>query len=346
MSPESPGNLIAIDLQLVGKSLECDVDRYDPVPMHANEWLYVSWNAIECPDQYVPVGKAVAYVWVPPHFMHRQYRARVDPAGDGYEWIDRESGLGLMLILTLPKDLVYLFPGQDEPGPRPIRFKRTADDRLALYWWLKGDQGDGRVGIFWRMVESSAVDITAHCNRLNEEARRVKPSGAYPVHMDQPPHAAAGIRSRRPSVLKVAPDWHEKIALVAESIIMDRSVHITAHVVNSPGAIANVAEYMSDVTSHVVQHVNESDESEEIKRLVKQLAEQISAIDPSVNPEKVKDMGDDLTTLSNEMAKSKPRRRWYEVSLEGIKEAALAIGEVGEPIVKTVTMLMPFLVVG
>ena len=343
MSPESPGNLVALDLQWSGSRLECQVDRYDPLPRAASEFLYVSWNALECPEHYVPLAKGVAYVWVPPHFVHRQYRARVDVAGDGHEWIDKETGLGLMLILTLPRDHSYVFPHADAPGPFPVRFKPTADGRMALYWWLKGNQSDGRSVISWRMARSAEIDLEARCDLLNEESRRMTRSSAYPVHLERAPHAGHP-HSWQPSVLHAPPDWHVGVAIIAERLVMDRSTHITNQVTNSPGAIANVAQYMSDVTSSVTQQVDGCAASDDIKELVKELAERIAAIDSSVGPEQAKQMARDLKTLSEEMAKSQPRRKWYELSLEGIKEAAVAIGEIGKPIVETVTRLTPLLV--
>ena len=64
----------------------------------------------------------------------------------------------------------------------------------------------------------------------------------------------------------------------------------------------------------------------------------------SVNPTKIQQMAGDLKTLSDEMVKAEPRRKWYELSLEGIKEAAKAIGEIGKPVIETVTKLIPLLI--
>jgi hypothetical protein len=124
----------------------------------------------------------------------------------------------------------------------------------------------------------------------------------------------------------------------------DHSTHITSAINNSPGAIANVAQHMAHVANQVTQQVNESAMSEDVKQLVKQLTEQIVAIDATVNPTKVQQMAGDLKTLSDEMVKAEPRRKWYELSLEGIKEAAKAIGEIGKPVIETVTKLIPLLI--
>jgi hypothetical protein len=335
MAPESPGNLVALDLEWRNTRLECRVDRYDPTGL---SFLHVSWNAIDCPERYVPVGSGVAYAWLPPDFEHRRYRARVDIAGDGFEWLDRAFGVGLMLILILPPKCIYVFPSVGISSSRPIRFKSTADGRMALYWWLQGSQ-DGRVDVSWQMACSSVMDIEAQCELLNQEARRIQPRG-IPVHVDLRPDDTVK-SSAQPPILDDPPSWHISIG---ELIMNTGSTNITNTITDSPGAITNLARQMSNVANTVNQQMNASAASEEVKILVKQLADQIAALSSSTNPEKIKEMGDDLMTLSNEMTKAEPRRKWYELSLEGIKSAALAVGEIAKPIVDTVTTLGSLLI--
>jgi cysteinyl-tRNA synthetase len=124
----------------------------------------------------------------------------------------------------------------------------------------------------------------------------------------------------------------------------DQSTNVTSNVINSPGAIATVGKYISEVTATVSQQLESSSASDQVKYLMKQLSEQIAAIDPSVNPAKIEQMGKDLKALSEEMAGAEPRRKWYELSLEGIKEAAIAIGDVAKPVVDIVTKLIPLLI--
>jgi hypothetical protein len=38
-----------------------------------------------------------------------------------------------------------------------------------------------------------------------------------------------------------------------------------------------------------------------------------------------------------------PCRKWYELSVEGIKDAATALGEIAAPVVTILGQLMPFL---
>jgi hypothetical protein len=137
-----------------------------------------------------------------------------------------------------------------------------------------------------------------------------------------------------------------KLEYVGGGFVVDspHSTNITSNIIGSPGAIANVAQYMSSVASHVTQQMSNVEGKEQIRELVTELAQRISAIDPAVQPEKTKGMADDLKVLSDEVAKPQPRRKWYELSLEGIKEAAEAIGEIGKPVLDTVARLLPLLV--
>jgi hypothetical protein len=116
--------------------------------------------------------------------------------------------------------------------------------------------------------------------------------------------------------------------------------------VSGQGNIVNVAEFMSNVSSYVNQKVSQSAAPEEVQNLVKQLTEQVRLIATSVDQKKAEQMGSDLKTLSEEMTKAEPRKAWYHLTLNGLKEAAIAVGEIGKPIVETVTKLLPLLMPG
>jgi hypothetical protein len=110
------------------------------------------------------------------------------------------------------------------------------------------------------------------------------------------------------------------------------------------GNVINVAKYMVGVTNTVNQNVNQSAANDEIKELVKKLGEQIATAGSTIDPVRAQQMGSDVKALSEEIKNSEPRRKWYEISLNGLKEAAEAVGEVGKPILETVAALMPLLV--
>jgi len=105
------------------------------------------------------------------------------------------------------------------------------------------------------------------------------------------------------------------------------------------GNILNVAEFMNNVTNTVNTNLAESKAGDEVKALIKELNDQIAKVGQAADPKLTQQMGQDLQTLSAELAQPEPRRKWYELSLDGIKEAAEAVGEIAGPVVKTVQKL-------
>ena len=202
MPPESPGSLIGLNLEWNNLKLECQVDRYDS----GDDYLYVSWSAIRCPEYYEPFSDAVAYVWVPQGrqqgYTRRSYRARVNEIIDGFEWRDSAPDpYGSMLILTLPLDYMYVFPGEDAPDQSPVDFKATEDGRMALYWWLNS----GRFTVQWQMEERKS-DVDAYCKQLRAEASK-RSLPPMPVHIDRC-NQELKVHSHQPPVIHEPPEWH------------------------------------------------------------------------------------------------------------------------------------------
>lgn len=113
--------------------------------------------------------------------------------------------------------------------------------------------------------------------------------------------------------------------------------------VSGSNNIVNVAEYMSNVRNEINGNLAKSDASDEIKKLLLQLTHQIEEIGTTLSPEALQQMSGDVKTLSQEVASPTPRRKWYELSLDGLKEAAEAAGAIATPIVATVKALIPLL---
>jgi HEPN domain-containing protein len=84
----------------------------------------------------------------------------------------------------------------------------------------------------------------------------------------------------------------------------------------------------------------------EIKQLLEQLLKAVNEVNKKVPREKTDEgeaMVRDTEALIKEAISSKPRRKWYEVSLEGLKQAATNIGEIAEPVLDIVRKLIPLL---
>jgi restriction endonuclease Mrr len=86
--------------------------------------------------------------------------------------------------------------------------------------------------------------------------------------------------------------------------------------------------------------------NDEIKALLEQLLKAINEINKQAAPEHAEvaeSMAREAEDLVKEATSAKPRRRWYEVSIEGLKQAATNIGEVATPVLEIVGKLTPLL---
>ncbi len=86
---------------------------------------------------------------------------------------------------------------------------------------------------------------------------------------------------------------------------------------------------------------------DDIKSLLDQLLKAINEVNQKATPEQIetaKTMAQDAETLVKESTKTQPRRQWYEMSLEGLKDAAINMGEVAVPVLNLVNKISPLLV--
>ena len=64
---------------------------------------------------------------------------------------------------------------------------------------------------------------------------------------------------------------------------------------------------------------------------------------PHLSEAKRSEAQQDLSNVVAEATKDQPRRRWYELSAEGLIEAAKTCGEIATPVVKAVKTLSALL---
>ena len=90
----------------------------------------------------------------------------------------------------------------------------------------------------------------------------------------------------------------------------------------------------------------QSQADSEIKQLLTDLLKQIEELNSKVPAEKSQDIEQisrDAEDLVNEVNSDKPRKRNSQFSLEGIKEAAIKLGETAKPIIEIAEKISPFL---
>lgn len=77
-------------------------------------------------------------------------------------------------------------------------------------------------------------------------------------------------------------------------------------------------------------------ELDQLTKLIEQLATQLPA-------DQAKAVRDDLTSLKQEAAREQPRRKWYELSADGLLEAAKAVAGMAPAIAKSVGAVLGIL---
>ncbi len=92
----------------------------------------------------------------------------------------------------------------------------------------------------------------------------------------------------------------------------------------------------ADSIQNSFNKINESGISDELKAKLKELSEAVEAMTGEMPDDKAKEVTDDLQTLVNETTKEEPRQKWYELSAQGLIEAAKTVGTVGQPVIQTV----------
>lgn len=86
-----------------------------------------------------------------------------------------------------------------------------------------------------------------------------------------------------------------------------------------------------------------SNVSDNLKDILKNLAVEIGKINEQLPKEQAEQVANDLQSLTNEATSEKPRKKWWELSAKGIKEAAQSVGEVGKSALMILKELIPIL---
>jgi len=104
------------------------------------------------------------------------------------------------------------------------------------------------------------------------------------------------------------------------------------------------------VVANSIQHsfnkISSSDASQEIKEKLKELSQAVAEMCEHLPHEKAREAARDLDTLTNEALSDKPRRKWYEMSADGLVKAAETVGKVAVPVITIVMSLLPMLGIG
>jgi len=110
------------------------------------------------------------------------------------------------------------------------------------------------------------------------------------------------------------------------------------------GAIVNAPLVIADQIENSFNVVKESNVNPDLKNLLNELLKQIATVSKDMPAAKAQQMASDAETLVKEVSSPAPRKKWYQLSIEGLQEAAKAVGEIGKPILETTAKLLPLIV--
>lgn len=78
---------------------------------------------------------------------------------------------------------------------------------------------------------------------------------------------------------------------------------------------------------------NSAEVSDELKDLLKELASAVGKMSKELSPEESEQVARDLEILTAEATSSKLRQKWWQLSVEGLEQAAKNVGKVGIPVI-------------
>ena len=73
---------------------------------------------------------------------------------------------------------------------------------------------------------------------------------------------------------------------------------------------------------------------DDLKEQLKQLTQAVDSMAQKMSKEQAEEVADDMKRLADEATKPAPNKKWYSVSIDGLKQAAQNLGEIGEPVLK------------
>lgn len=119
---------------------------------------------------------------------------------------------------------------------------------------------------------------------------------------------------------------------------------VTSYNVSISGTNISVGDIVvAENIQNSFNRVSKSSASEEVKTKLETLHKQVADLVGQLPPEKAKTAADDLEVFSREAISAAPRRKWYELSAEGLIEAASTVAKMAAPITATVKSILGIL---
>lgn len=86
-----------------------------------------------------------------------------------------------------------------------------------------------------------------------------------------------------------------------------------------------------------------SEVKQDLKEALKTLTAQVAELAKQLPPQQAEEVSKDLSTLTSEAVSKTPRKRWYEMSADGLLEAAKTVAEMSGPVTTAVKAVLALL---
>ncbi len=130
----------------------------------------------------------------------------------------------------------------------------------------------------------------------------------------------------------------ERRRLFPEEERMPREIHYHEHrhfeVVGGDvrGSVINVGD--ENVVTQTIQSSFNTPANPELAPLLAQLTQAVEQMLAHLSAEQAAEVREDLERLQEELQKPQPRKKWYNLSIEGLIQAAKTVGAIGVPVIE------------
>jgi len=161
------------------------------------------------------------------------------------------------------------------------------------------------------------------------------------------------LRKIRPNLLRKVEDytgWMEQhtgaLSQVRTLILADTigRLDMTDQSINVGGdMVGNINQIAARDIENSFNHVKSADADTALKEQLERLHQQVAAMARQLSEDKQKQLAKDLKEFSEQALSDEPRKRYLNVSKEGLIEAAETVQKIGKPVIQTVKTIVALL---
>lgn len=139
--------------------------------------------------------------------------------------------------------------------------------------------------------------------------------------------------------------YHAEIIKPEIDKIFAEKAHMTTNisVTLGDGTVIHGDMVVANSIKDSFNRADRADTQGEMKETLKQLASAIGKLIEGLDKESAVEVARDLETLTAEATSVAPRKKWWELSIDGITTAAEKVADVGKPVLEVLAKLTPLL---